>query len=80
MQASDEDNPNFNDLVEKISEIIQPETETTGSFHEEFKFLEILFDQETFFSIPGSLTTEPYLETVSWIFYFHPFNISHRQV
>lgn len=81
LQLSEHDNPDFNDLVERIALIIEPETKTTGTFDEELKFLDVLFEQQTYYSFPGSLTTYPFRKCVTWLMYCdEPFPISSRQV
>lgn len=80
-EVSPEDNPNFKGLVHKMSYISAPESNTTGSFHKEFNFVGVLFDQTTYYTFPGSLTTSPYSECVTWIMYSSkPFRISSRQI
>ena len=67
-------------LIDKLSKIIEPGSKTKASFNTEFKFLRNMFNQHTYCSYPGSLTTFPFSECVTWLIHTEPFDISSKQV
>ncbi|XP_065219703.1 uncharacterized protein LOC135845167 [Planococcus citri] len=80
LSADDSDNPDLKYLIQEFSKVTEPESKTSGSFNKEFRFLDVIFKQKTYFSFPGSLTTDPYSECVTWIICPEPFDISSRQL
>ncbi|XP_065218178.1 carbonic anhydrase 2-like [Planococcus citri] len=74
------DNADLKYLISKLSDVTQPGTSTRSSFKTEFLFMKDIFQQRTYYAFPGSLTTPPFSECVTWIICSQPFHISMRQL
>lgn len=76
---NDEDNPNYVEITELLSNISEAETTTPFSRLHSIKDL-ILSDLNEYYTYHGSLTTPPCSEVVTWIDFKQSIPLSHSQV
>lgn len=78
-EATDEDNPVYAEIVDKLNQIHMPDQSANLPFG--FTIRSMLPEStENYFTYKGSLTTPPCLEVVTWIDFKHPIRLSHNQV
>lgn len=80
LEATDnDDNPCFNKLAAAVKNIIKVDT-TTDVAADCLTWIKEEAQCKGYYTYQGSLTTEPYLESVTWILYPTPIHVSRRQV
>ncbi|XP_065169340.1 carbonic anhydrase 2 isoform X2 [Atheta coriaria] len=80
LQATDEyENPCFNKLCEAVKDIQKIDSDTNVPA-DCLTWIEKTAQCKGYYTYQGSLTTEPYFESVTWIIYPRPIHISRKQV
>ncbi|XP_050530775.1 carbonic anhydrase 2-like isoform X2 [Daktulosphaira vitifoliae] len=79
-EISEEDDEEMTNFINDLQSLIEPGSSVIRLIGEEFFWLKKTADQIDYFAYPGSLTTEPYAESVTWIAFTIPFKISRKQL
>ncbi|XP_030747542.1 uncharacterized protein LOC115876014 isoform X1 [Sitophilus oryzae] len=80
LEATDnEDNPCFSEMVKGVQNVIKINT-TTNIAPDCLNWIKEEAQCKGYYTYQGSLTTEPYLESVTWILYPTPIHVSRQQV
>jgi len=70
--------PEMDKICKKLSEIQNPYEKT--QLEEEFDIEKLLPEDRSFFTYPGSLTTPPLYESVTWTLFSQPIEVSESQL
>lgn len=79
-QAAVKDNPNITALTNLLPHIKEPNNYIDVTGNTSLKWFANLGLPNHYYTYPGSLTTPPYKENVTWIVYTKPIHISEAQV
>ncbi|XP_050527299.1 carbonic anhydrase 7-like [Daktulosphaira vitifoliae] len=79
-EISDEDDEEIENFINDLKHITRPGSFIIRPVGVEFYWLRKTAHQRHYYTYPGSLTTEPFSECVTWITYRSPFKLSRRQL
>ncbi|XP_050527302.1 carbonic anhydrase 7-like isoform X2 [Daktulosphaira vitifoliae] len=80
ISSIDEDDEEIESFVNDLRYIIRPGSSIKRAIGDEFFWLRKTANQRHYYTYPGSLTTEPFSESVTWMAFTSPFQISRRQL
>ena len=78
LSVGPEDHPEFEKICKRFVEI--PNAKSQVALEDDLDLGRFLPDNQTFFTYPGSLTTPPLYESVTWMVFRQDVKISQRQV
>lgn len=76
----DEDDEEIETFINDLRYITRPGSSIKRAVGDEFFWLRKTANQRHYYTYPGSLTTEPFSECVTWMAFTSPFQLSRRQV
>ena len=78
LSTGDADHPEFEKICKRFTDI--ENAKDVVQLDEELDINNLIPENKTFFTYPGSLTTPPLYESVTWIVFKQEMKISQRQV